>query len=107
MEFRDKYKNELTNQNYSSNFEFNSEFKFLLKKTEHESKNKAPIKMKSYSESEKAQKTVNSMIIKRNGETINNTPQEKQHTNGKIDKETLKKLEARGVKKGGKSTNRK
>lgn len=99
IEFRDKYKNELSNQKYSFHYEFNEEFQYLLKKVEYEFKNKAPIKMKSYSESEKAQKTVNSMIIKRNGETVNNTPQEKQ-TNGKLDDDILKILKTKSGKRG-------
>ncbi|CAO1441202.1 unnamed protein product [Diamesa serratosioi] len=71
LEFRDKYKNELTNfkvRNFC-NYEFSAQFDSLLKNSEDWGKMQAklPKQMRSYDESLKSKKTVASMI-ERKGE---------------------------------------
>ncbi|XP_014673132.1 PREDICTED: signal recognition particle receptor subunit alpha-like, partial [Priapulus caudatus] len=64
LEFRDKYKDDLLEGNTIGNFSFADEFTRVLRSVEEMSKRKAkaPKKMKTYEQSVKSQKTVASMI---------------------------------------------
>uniref|UniRef100_UPI00358E185A signal recognition particle receptor subunit alpha isoform X2 n=1 Tax=Myxine glutinosa TaxID=7769 RepID=UPI00358E185A len=91
-EFRDKYRNELRQgvlALLNGSFNFENDFHHLRKQAEKCSKKQAPIEMKTYAESYKSQKTVNSLIqvpadktkeskkgkgSKKNGKTINAVP---------------------------------
>lgn len=69
LEFRDKYKNDLSVANYFQSFNFLNNFKQTLKEAEKWGlqQAKAPKVMRSYDESLKSKKTVASMI-ERKGE---------------------------------------
>ncbi|XP_017775628.1 PREDICTED: signal recognition particle receptor subunit alpha homolog [Nicrophorus vespilloides] len=69
LEFRDKYKNELSDGNYYQQFQFMDIYNKILKKSEEWGKTQAklPKQMRSYEESFKSKKTVASMI-ERKGE---------------------------------------
>lgn len=74
LEFRDKYKNELTSQGREFNsFNFGENFHRLLKEAEAWGREQAtiPRQMRSFEESSKSKKTVSSMI-ERKGETVGN-----------------------------------
>ncbi|KAK5643467.1 hypothetical protein RI129_007312 [Pyrocoelia pectoralis] len=64
LEFRDKYKNDLSNASSFREFDFMSTFKYTLQSVEKWSKSQAkvPKQMKTYEESIKSKKTVASMI---------------------------------------------
>ncbi|CAD5115763.1 DgyrCDS4708 [Dimorphilus gyrociliatus] len=86
--------------NYSFSFNFDSDFKDLLKRVEQDEKKKAPAKMKAFSQSNKAQKTVSSMIIKKNGVQVNNVaPVEKQRPNKLQEDEMNRNIEKMKLKK--------
>ncbi|KAB0799389.1 hypothetical protein PPYR_07269 [Photinus pyralis] len=78
LEFRDKYKNDLTNTTCFREFDFMSTFNETLQAVERWSKSQAkvPKQMKSYEESIKSKKTVASMI-ERKGEDKNKTNKKK------------------------------
>lgn len=74
LEFRDKYKNELTSQGREFNsFNFGENFHRLLKEAEAWGREQAtiPRQMRTFGESNKSKKTVSSMI-ERKGETVAN-----------------------------------
>ncbi|XP_029429078.1 signal recognition particle receptor subunit alpha [Rhinatrema bivittatum] len=84
-EFRDKYRNQFQ-QNGAlglllGTFDFHDDFKDLLRAAEESSKSRAPAAMKRFDQSQKAQKTVKSMIEK---------PGEKLKENSKKNKSTKK-----------------
>ncbi|KAM9359769.1 signal recognition particle receptor subunit alpha [Symphorus nematophorus] len=72
LHFRDRYKNELEQKgalkllNYS--YEFEDDFKMLLREAEDSSKARSPAPMRTFKESEKSQKTVKSMIETKGGD---------------------------------------
>lgn len=69
LEFRDKYKNELSGRNYFYEYDFSEQYKAILHTVESWSKEqaKAPKQMRTFEESSKSKKTVASMI-ERKGE---------------------------------------
>lgn len=70
LEFRDKYKNDLSNASSFREFDFMSTFKCTLQSVEKWSKSQAkvPKQMKTYEESIKSKKTVASMIERKGDE---------------------------------------
>ncbi|XP_061537183.1 signal recognition particle receptor subunit alpha isoform X2 [Phycodurus eques] len=72
LNFRDRYKNELEQKGamklLNHSFEFEGDFKMLLREAEESSKAQSPAPMRSFKESEKSQKTVKSMIEIKGGE---------------------------------------
>lgn len=70
--FRDRYKNELEQRGalkfLLNNFEFGEDFHNLLREAEDSSKAKAPATMRTFTESQKSQKTVKSMIETKDGD---------------------------------------
>ncbi|KAF5282191.1 hypothetical protein FQR65_LT02888 [Abscondita terminalis] len=79
LEFRDKYKNDLTNSSHFQQFDFTNNFNDVLHSVEQWSKVKAkvPKQMKTFEESFKSKKTVASMI-ERKGEEKNAKPASKK-----------------------------
>ncbi|KAI5646241.1 SRP54-type protein, GTPase domain-containing protein [Phthorimaea operculella] len=69
LEFRDKYKNELTSGDHILDFDFMSSFERVLKECENWAKTQAklPKQMRTFEDSQKSKKTVASMI-ERKGE---------------------------------------
>ena len=69
LEFRDKYKNDLSSGRYFREFEFNDSFQSVLRSAEKwgKSQAKVPKPMRTFDESTKSKKTVASMI-ERKGE---------------------------------------
>ncbi|XP_023932356.1 signal recognition particle receptor subunit alpha homolog [Lingula anatina] len=107
MEFRDKYKDDLTQGNLSRNFNFTEDFKTLLKIAEDNVRKEAqkPKVMKSFEESQKSKKTVASMIENKK-ETPKSVKEQKKKaaeavkakaaepttvSNGTLDEETIRK----------------
>ncbi|XP_043848102.1 signal recognition particle receptor subunit alpha [Dromiciops gliroides] len=80
--FRDKYRTEIQQHNALSllngTFDFHSDFMHLLREAEESSKIRAPTAMKKFEDSEKAKKTVRSMI-----EIRGEKPKEKAKSNKK------------------------
>ncbi|XP_029027482.1 signal recognition particle receptor subunit alpha [Betta splendens] len=72
LHFRDRYKNELDKKGalklLNNNFEFEDDFKILLREAEESGKARSPVTMRSFKESEKSQKTVKSMIETKGGD---------------------------------------
>ncbi|KRT86011.1 hypothetical protein AMK59_618, partial [Oryctes borbonicus] len=70
LEFRDKYKNDLTNGNYFGNFHFQGSFNSVLQSAEEWGKTqlKIPKQMRTFDESLKSKKTVASMIEKKSND---------------------------------------
>ncbi|XP_045929386.1 signal recognition particle receptor subunit alpha [Micropterus dolomieu] len=72
LHFRDRYKNELEQKGamklLNNNFEFEDDFKKLLRETEESSKARSPTLMRTFKQSEKSQKTVKSMIETKGGD---------------------------------------
>ncbi|XP_042269609.1 signal recognition particle receptor subunit alpha [Thunnus maccoyii] len=72
LHFRDRYKNELEQKGalklLSNNFEFEDDFKMLLREAEESGKARGPAPMRTFKESEKSQKTVKSMIETKGGD---------------------------------------
>ncbi|XP_036392897.1 signal recognition particle receptor subunit alpha [Megalops cyprinoides] len=72
LHFRDRYKNELEQRGalklLNSTFEFEDDFRQLLRKAEESSRARGPVSMKTFEESQKSQKTVKSMIETRGGD---------------------------------------
>ncbi|XP_070762219.1 signal recognition particle receptor subunit alpha [Enoplosus armatus] len=72
LHFRDRYKNELEQKGalrlLNNNFEFEDDFKMLLRETEESSKARNPAPMRTFKQSEKSQKTVKSMIETKGGD---------------------------------------
>lgn len=66
LKFRDKYKDELEAGTIRS-YDFNDDFHQILRETELRSKIQAPAKMRTFQESKKSQKTVESLKIDKNG----------------------------------------
>lgn len=68
LEFRDKYKNELSNRSFFQNFDFSKNYEYVLRKSEEWAKvqSKLPKQMRTFEESAKSKKTVASMIEKKN-----------------------------------------
>lgn len=64
LEFRDRFKNELENSRWFSNFEFKTTYYSVLDQAERWSKVQAkiPKQMRTFDESQKSKKTVASMI---------------------------------------------
>ncbi|KAK2566608.1 Signal recognition particle receptor subunit alpha [Acropora cervicornis] len=65
LKFRDKYKDELEAGTISG-YDFNDDFNRILRETESRSKIQAPAKMRTFQESKKSQKTVESLKIDKN-----------------------------------------
>lgn len=70
LEFRDKYKNELTNGRYFQDFDFSDVYNATLQAAEKWSQMQAkmPKQMRTFDESVKSKKTVASMIEKKGEE---------------------------------------
>ncbi|KAG7470488.1 hypothetical protein MATL_G00114370 [Megalops atlanticus] len=72
LHFRDRYKNELEQRGalklLNSTFEFEDDFRQLLREAEETSRTRGPVSMKTFEESQKSQKTVKSMIETRGGD---------------------------------------
>uniref|UniRef100_A0A3Q2YV87 SRP receptor subunit alpha n=1 Tax=Hippocampus comes TaxID=109280 RepID=A0A3Q2YV87_HIPCM len=72
LHFRDRYKNELEQRGVikllNHSFEFEDDFKVLLREAEEGSRARSPAPMRSFKESEKSQKTVKSMIEIKGGD---------------------------------------
>ncbi|XP_051934426.1 signal recognition particle receptor subunit alpha [Hippocampus zosterae] len=72
LHFRDRYKNELEQKGVikllNHSFEFEDDFKVLLREAEEGSRARSPAPMRSFKESEKSQKTVKSMIEIKGGD---------------------------------------
>ncbi|XP_077104490.1 signal recognition particle receptor subunit alpha [Siphateles boraxobius] len=72
LHFRDRYKNELEQRGalkfLLNNFEFGEDFHNLLREAENSSKAKAPAYMRHFTESQKSQKTMKSMIETKDGD---------------------------------------
>uniref|UniRef100_A0A7N8XFG6 SRP receptor subunit alpha n=1 Tax=Mastacembelus armatus TaxID=205130 RepID=A0A7N8XFG6_9TELE len=72
LHFRDRYKNELEQKGalklLNSSFEFDNDFKKLLREAEEGSKTQRPSYMRTFDESVKSQKSVGSMIEKKGGD---------------------------------------
>lgn len=64
LEFRDRFKNELENSKWFSNFEFQSNYEHVLATAEQWARTQAkiPKQMRTFDESQKSKKTVASMI---------------------------------------------
>lgn len=64
LEFRDRFKNELENASWFSNFEFEQAYQLVLERAEQWSRAQAklPKQMRTFDESQKSKKTVASMI---------------------------------------------
>jgi len=67
LEFRDRFKNELENSNWFTNFEFQQVYCLVLERAEQWSRTQAkiPKQMRTFDESQKSKKTVASMIEKK------------------------------------------
>lgn len=94
LEFRDKYKNELTTQGREFHtFNFGDEFSRLLKTAEDWGRNQAniPRQMRTFDQSNKSKKTVESMIERKGVEPVNNKKTVKivevEKVNTKVDDE--------------------
>ncbi|KAG7479918.1 hypothetical protein JOB18_038864 [Solea senegalensis] len=72
LHFRDRYKNELEQKGalklLNNNFEFEDEFKMLLREAEKSSKARSHVTMRPFEESDKSKKTVKSMIETKGGD---------------------------------------
>ncbi|KAG5318571.1 SRPRA protein, partial [Pseudoatta argentina] len=68
LEFRDRFKNELENSSWFTNFEFEHAYRMVLERAEHWSRSQAkiPKQMRTFDESQKSKKTVASMIERKN-----------------------------------------
>lgn len=64
LEFRDRFKNELENSSWFTNFEFERAYRIVLERAEQWSRSQAkiPKQMRTFDESQKSKKTVASMI---------------------------------------------
>ncbi|KAK2846985.1 hypothetical protein Q5P01_009984 [Channa striata] len=97
LNFRDRYKNELEQKGalklLNNSFEFEKDFKVLLRKAEESSKARSPAPMRSFEESEKSQKTVKSMIETKGGD-------KGKEQGGKKNKNTKKEAPAAEPSKG-------
>ena len=92
LEFRDKYKDELE-AGIMRSYEFNDDFNRILREAELRSKSQAPIKMRTFEESKKSQKTVGSLKIDKN---------EKNKENGKSSKKGGTKNKKQDIMEEGK-----
>uniref|UniRef100_A0A8P4KGZ6 SRP receptor subunit alpha n=1 Tax=Dicentrarchus labrax TaxID=13489 RepID=A0A8P4KGZ6_DICLA len=90
LHFRDRYKNELEQKGalklLNNNYEFEDDFKMLLREAEDSSKAKSPGHMRTFKESEKSQKTVKSMIETKGGDKT-------KERSGKKNKNTKKEAD--------------
>ncbi|XP_076590652.1 signal recognition particle receptor subunit alpha [Chaetodon auriga] len=72
LHFRDRYKNELEQKGalklLNNNYDFEDDFKMLLREAEDSSKARSHAPMRTFKESEKSQKTVKSMIETKGGD---------------------------------------
>lgn len=86
-EFRDKYRNQIQQNGalglLNGTFDFQDDFDLLLGAAEHSTKARPPAAMKTFEQSEKARKTVKSMIVKP-GEKL------KENNNNKKNKSSKK-----------------
>ncbi|XP_029302155.1 signal recognition particle receptor subunit alpha isoform X2 [Cottoperca gobio] len=91
LHFRDRYKNELEQKGplklIQNNFEFEDDFKILLRDAEESSKARSHAQMRTFTQSEKSQKTVKSMIETKGGEKV-------KEQGGKKNKNTKKEAPA-------------
>ncbi|CAG9858623.1 unnamed protein product [Phyllotreta striolata] len=118
LEFRDKYKNELSEKQYFQNFNLLDAYNSTLRAAEEWSKDqlKQPKQMRTFDESQKSKKTVSSMIERKgeekpqkpikkkevnflDDEKIITPPSPKVIQNGLIDEETLAANRAKLAKK--------
>ncbi|XP_062274988.1 signal recognition particle receptor subunit alpha [Scomber scombrus] len=87
LHFRDRYKNELEQKgalkHLCNNFEFEEDFKILLREAEDSGKARSPAAMRTFKESEKSQKTVKSMIETKGGDKAKEPGGKKNKNNKK------------------------
>ncbi|KAK7487182.1 hypothetical protein BaRGS_00021534 [Batillaria attramentaria] len=88
LEFRNKYKDDLTHGNVSRNFDFTATFEQILRQREEESRQeaKAPKKMRTFEDSQKSKKTKSAAP-----EVTSPAPATSSTSGGEIDEETLRK----------------
>uniref|UniRef100_A0AAY4CXF9 SRP54-type proteins GTP-binding domain-containing protein n=1 Tax=Denticeps clupeoides TaxID=299321 RepID=A0AAY4CXF9_9TELE len=90
LHFRDRYKNELEQKGAMkfllNDFEFEDDFKSLLRDAEESGRVRNPVAMRNFTESQKSQKTVKSMIESK-GESKNKAQGGKKNKNAKKDGE--------------------
>ncbi|XP_028817799.1 signal recognition particle receptor subunit alpha isoform X2 [Denticeps clupeoides] len=88
LHFRDRYKNELEQKGAMkfllNDFEFEDDFKSLLRDAEESGRVRNPVAMRNFTESQKSQKTVKSMIESK-GESKNKAQGGKKNKNAKKD----------------------
>ncbi|XP_033107772.1 signal recognition particle receptor subunit alpha-like [Anneissia japonica] len=73
-QFRDLYKDDLHNKNLYGTFDFNGRFQQMLRDAEDSSKVVTKIQMKTFEESQKSKKTLQSMIIENKKEEKEQKP---------------------------------
>ncbi|AWO99393.1 putative signal recognition particle receptor subunit alpha [Scophthalmus maximus] len=97
LHFRDLYKNVLEQKGapklLNNSFEFEDDFKMLLREAEESGKARSPVAMRTFKESEKSQKTVKSMIETKGGD-------KGKEPGGKKNKNTKKEAPAAEPAKG-------
>ncbi|XP_060083523.1 signal recognition particle receptor subunit alpha-like [Ylistrum balloti] len=112
LEFRNKYKDDIQNGKMSRNLDFSADFHRMLKQSEEESRvEKVGRPMRRFEDSKKSQKTISSMVEKKNEEKKSSKAKGKENqpvktvtikepeiaqetapvTNGTLDEETLRK----------------
>ncbi|XP_012215279.1 signal recognition particle receptor subunit alpha homolog isoform X2 [Linepithema humile] len=102
LEFRDRFKNELENSNWFSNFEFEQTYNLVLERAEQWSRTQAkmPKQMRTFDESQKSKKTVASMIERKDDKEDKKSakiqeipkqelPKQQVEHNGELDEEIL------------------
>ncbi|KAL2096517.1 hypothetical protein ACEWY4_008665 [Coilia grayii] len=87
LHFRDRYKNELEQKGaikyLVNDFEFGDEFHMLLCEAEESSRLKDPVVMRTFTQSQKSQKTVKSMIETKGGDKSKEQEKGKKKKNAK------------------------
>lgn len=80
LEFRDKYKNDLSDGRYFQQFDFVDRYNDTLQAAEQWSKQQAkvPKQMRTFEESFKSKKTVASMIERKGDEKVSKPPKKKE-----------------------------
>ncbi|XP_012215278.1 signal recognition particle receptor subunit alpha homolog isoform X1 [Linepithema humile] len=90
LEFRDRFKNELENSNWFSNFEFEQTYNLVLERAEQWSRTQAkmPKQMRTFDESQKSKKTVASMIERKDDKEDKKSGKKKKAINSNGDYHT-------------------
>lgn len=90
LEFRDRFKNELENSSWFSNFEFEQTYHLVLERAEQWSRTQAkiPKQMRTFDESQKSKKTVASMIERKDDKEEKKSGKKKKAMNSNGDYHT-------------------